>query len=57
LVVGLNLLIDYHVGAAAIARSFAGYLRQLAAALPGATHAVVILSVVCILSRCSIQAD
>jgi hypothetical protein len=39
LVVGLNLLIDYHVGAAAIARSFAGYLRQLAAALPGASHA------------------
>ena len=38
LVIGLNLLIDYHVGAAAIARSFAGYLRKLAGSLPAASE-------------------
>lgn len=31
LVVGINLMIDYHIGAAAIARSFAGYLANIVA--------------------------
>jgi basic amino acid/polyamine antiporter, APA family len=34
LVVGLNLLFDYHIGAAAIARSFAGYLSNVLATVP-----------------------
>jgi APA family basic amino acid/polyamine antiporter len=34
LVVGLNLLFDYHIGAAAIARSFAGYLGNVLETLP-----------------------
>jgi basic amino acid/polyamine antiporter, APA family len=33
-VVGMNLLFDYHIGAAAIARSFAGYLRNLVSSGP-----------------------
>lgn len=37
LVVGVNLLCDYHVGAAAIARSFAGYLYDLVIAIAGGT--------------------
>eukprot|EP00618_Florenciella_parvula_P014494 CAMPEP_0119520022 /NCGR_PEP_ID=MMETSP1344-20130328/36149_1 /TAXON_ID=236787 /ORGANISM="Florenciella parvula, Strain CCMP2471" /LENGTH=233 /DNA_ID=CAMNT_0007557865 /DNA_START=160 /DNA_END=857 /DNA_ORIENTATION=+ len=37
LVVGVNLLCDYHVGAAAIARSFAGYLYDLIIAIVGGT--------------------